>query len=125
MTIRADSVALAIEGGRLGLVAQNVDAGIADAGRRVEDLLASGWSGVSASAFRSAFERWQSAATAGAAELHRLVEGIQETATDVRAVEDSHLEMIRQLEAELSILPAPETSRPQVIAGLHRLMGGN
>lgn len=124
MLIRADSVALRVEGGRLGVVAGIVDASIADAEQRVEDLLAGGWSGASASAFRSAFERWKSAATAGATELHRLVDAIQETAVDVREVEDSHVELIRNLEAGLSSLPPSKGSSPRAIPGLEQLMSG-
>lgn len=124
MLIRADSIALTVEGGRLGTVAVTVDACIADAERRVEGLLTAGWSGASAVAFRAAFERWKSAATAGSAELHRLVNAIQETATDVRAVEDSHVEMIRGLEAGLSSLPPTKDSPPRAIPGLERIMSG-
>jgi WXG100 family type VII secretion target len=101
MTIRADFDALVTETTRLDAVAENLDARVAAVRARVEDLLAAGWTGDAATAFRPLFDDWAAAAGGNVVELRRLVEALRATTSDVVATEQAHEDVSKSLGAAL------------------------
>lgn len=101
MTVGADFDALVTETTRLESVAAGLDARVAAVRAKVDDLLAAGWTGDSASAFRPLFDDWAVAASGNVDELNRLIAAIRATTGDLVATEQAHVDVSRSLEGGL------------------------
>jgi WXG100 family type VII secretion target len=102
MDIRADFGALVTETTRLETVAESLDERVAAVRTRVEDLLAAGWTGDAAAAFRPLFDDWATAAAGSVAELSRLTGALRGTTSDIVATEQAHEDVTRSLQGEVS-----------------------
>lgn len=101
--IRVDFDALVSEGVRLDEASDDLDARVRQVRERVEDLLAAGWTGDAASAFRPLFDAWLTSATGSTEELSRLIAALRGATADIAAAEQASSDAARTLESNLPV----------------------
>lgn len=99
MKLGADFEAMVAESSRLDAVTEGLDDRVTAVRVRVEDLLASGWTGEAATQFRPLFEAWVSAATNSTAQLSALVEALRGATADIVATEQANEDTVQSLTA--------------------------
>ena len=101
MEIRAGFQALVSETTRLDEASDDLSARVRQVRERVEDLLAVGWTGDAASAFRPLFDAWFTAATGSTEELSRLTAALRGATADIAAAEQASRDAARTLGSNL------------------------